>query len=531
MLTAQPTDAELALFALWNGQIDFPQFMFGEELKALGTGYIYYYQYLWLMAEELVNASGRNLGKSFLFEKRAVHRALLRPRKKTVITALDFLHLKPRMDAIITHFNKHPILKYFLEKSTQTPFYSLLLTNGHEQYGVIAGTDGGQNLLQFHVHEICIDEAQMYPAAARQKMPGMMLEGCTFYECGVPDGDRTSPFYADDNTDSRFADKRSKVPSYMNSLWDDPKVREAALVTYGGKDTNLYKQNVLGQWGEPVEGVWSYQDLTTCVNKHRLPHLVEITKDRVDLILANLTPEWYHTWPQYITVPPVPEEAEAVIVAMDVGQSVQGDPSIIYPFSLVKGRWVVPYTIEVKGVIAKLQAPLLYRVAKLAWDRVKGIGVDATGAEGKAVIDELRTETGRYDADIKKLLEPVVFSSTVVTEFVKKFNERKGAEEVQEVKQAVKDFTTVHLRAMFFNRQIELPNDDRLIAEFTGEKQKMGQRGIIYNPDNRPDHCIAAFRCFALVEFLRIKGGPRLPVEKVQVYEMPAPQWFTWREG
>ncbi len=132
---------ELNLYAIFHNSILFRDFF----VPTAWSGQYYrtrYYQYPMALADDAVVLGGRSTGKSIDLEFQEIQDCLNDYNQESLVTAFRSLHIKARMERIISYFYNVPYFKEFIKRiSRQNPIWELHLKNGHISYGISVGDD------------------------------------------------------------------------------------------------------------------------------------------------------------------------------------------------------------------------------------------------------------------------------------------------------------------------------------------------------------------------------------------------------
>ncbi len=477
-----------------NNPVDFRQFFFVDVDG--GEWRVYYYQYPWAFARNAVVACGRNVGKSDSMEKDALYWAFQLPNRETLIATQGEVYLKPRCDRLYSLVESHPFFSLFKGRLTRSPFYSIEIFN-HTIYGRAAGTKPGSNFLGPHVDKVDVDEAQELEIGCDNKLQQAVRDGakCIWRYWGVHDGRRDTALYRHQYEDPRFASTAFRIPSYFRPSWSRAE-GEMLARQYGGANSPDWMHQVEGLPGEVAYGVWPYEDLLGNMSKDR--QLVEIVINFSDLSEVMPRDEaqrtnrpWFSL--EALNLPPPPFGYTKAVAGMDATYT--GDPAVILPAFYDKGRWEVPFRIQLRGIIPNDQSHIIRYLLDLY--RFDFLALDCTGAEGKNVRDNL--------SDTNKIYS-VIFSSNVVVGYDEGGKEREVY---------AKEFSTLQGLTRLKNREFLIYESASLLDEFLNERGRRGQGGrIIYSvPKKRGDHTISAFRCLNMAIWT-LTEGPEAPREE-----------------
>ena len=159
-------------------------------------------------------------------------------------------NIQPIFEKMVALWERNHFLSFWInsgDRAVDRKNYEIRLKNNATIKGRIQGKDG-QGFNTVHPN-ICawIDEAQLLSDAAVAEFYGMISPQLPLLASGVPNGVRTSWAYHIDN------DPGSDFAGGGMTRLDDPRMTPEFLehlkVIYGGENSNLYRQKVLGEWG------------------------------------------------------------------------------------------------------------------------------------------------------------------------------------------------------------------------------------------------------------------------------------------
>ena len=470
-------DQKIALYAILHNPIDFRQFFF-KDLDG-NPWKVYFYQIPWALSRDVVVQCGRNVGKSDEIPKEILRRALLQPNRQTMVATQQEVHLKPPCESLINMLYTHPFFRLFKGKVTRSPDYRINIGR-HEVFGRSAGTQMGNNFLGPHVDNIFVDEAQTFQDICLKKITQAVRDATAswrFY--GVHDGRRDTALYKKGYEDPEFRDKAFNYPSYVRPGWTDEEKRRLAR-EYGGEGSPEWVHNVLGLPGEVSYGVWPYEDLASCVSTERFLEDIVITdKDLEEVMDKNEAREKGVPWFSLEALPLPPLSSYGLNPTKVIGgydATYSGDPAVLLLAFKEKGKWVIPFRIQLLGIIPNDQAFILNYIMDIY--KVDLLGIDTTGADGKNVRDNLGD----------KPIYSVVFSANIVTGY----DEEGKPREIN-----AKEYSTLLGLTALKNKDFLFYESPSIMEEFLGERARRAQGGkMIYMA--KKDHTLSAFRCLNL---------------------------------
>lgn len=263
MPTLRPSlsDAEMALFEIVSIPSVMGEFVRSSPNAPKDKQWRYWPQQIREMNREEPQKKrfqGRNLGKSITCMDEMNSMVLLYDGIEDGVALIGTraeINLQPIFDAQISLWQHNRFLKHFLlpdpKRAVDRKSKEIRLFRNNRMIikGRIQGKDG-QGFNTVHPN-VCawIDEAQYIDRNAIAEFYGMISGELPLMASGVPNGWRMSWAYSID-TDPKWG----FVGGKMTRLEDprallDPNWVDNLKRTYGGEDSNLYKQKVLGEWG------------------------------------------------------------------------------------------------------------------------------------------------------------------------------------------------------------------------------------------------------------------------------------------
>jgi hypothetical protein len=526
----------LAYYVIMKNRVMFRDFWLPE---AWGKYYkTRYYQYPMALNDDIVVLGGRSCGKSVCLESTILQTSLNEPNQESLLSAFRKLHVKDRLEKVIGFFS---IVKYFrkfllgdADRSLKmavrrSPTYEIKLKNRHVIQGISTGEDPMAIGIQgSHGQYRYLEESQSYSRDAWVKFqsardPKFVRD--RFY--GACDGRIDTPYYDCDNKISKFKNKRFHLSRRLEP-WFDQETKNNLIETFKGEDSNEFKQQCDGEWGEPVWGVWPEKDIIKCLDKKEDPQHPGIFSNQITTII--LTPNDYKNMsPDQVlwNLPKLPENDLEVILGIDGGYS---EPTVVLPFFYYKNKWNLQCKILLRDkIIPDDQAELIDYICDFYNAMI--IAFDCTSADGRAVAQALANPK-RKEYINKKYPERIIhvnFNSTEVIGYTDKDRSfREGDEDKkykeEEIKERVKNLTTIELYKLFSNHMFHIYYDEDLLGEFNSEVQKKGSSGTYTILTPRDVHIPEAFRCFAFAYWKKY-GKTDKPEKQSNNYSFVMPEY------
>lgn len=432
-----------------------------------------------MLSEDAVVLGGRSHGKSFAILEPRLTAALFRSDyadEEIVLSAFRRLHVKDRMENVISILYKIPYFKAFILHVRRQPNYEIKATTGVTIHGISVGDDPTAISIQGkHPVMKIIEEGQSYTMNAwKQWQSTVHPEGCKELYCGVVDGRVDTPFrHLDTPGDpaiDKFANKRFHIPRYFDPWWNEA-LKQDCIKNLGGEVSDEYLQQVKAKWGSPASAVWDILAIYDCMHRNQSCPRFEYDATTVDEFSEIYLPE-------------KPKDTRRIALGIDTGYT---EPTEIACFAQVSGRWQLFCRVGLRGkIIYEIQAKVIDKIA--SFYNAEFMGIDSTSSPVIASI--LSNTAGAYkDKDYADRVVEVAFNENIEYEIS---GEKR--------KSKTKNFATDFLRSMFKKLLFELPLDEELVSQFNSEKQKKTSTHlIILTPDNV--HITDSFRCFVVAYF------------------------------
>ena len=230
------------------------------------------------------------------------------------------VHLGQIMDRVYARLEE-PTVKLFVRAKQQGDKAQITFIGGLRWYFRIEGLSGKDtNMVGLRAVFIVGDEMAFGNWVCHNSRIQTALPACRFIYAGVPNGVRGTPFYVIDHAvDNKWS--RHKMSTYANPLYRSPERKAKLIEQYDGEDTQGYKNNVLGLWGEEVVSIFPPGSLAF----HDQPYY-QVTLDSFSSEL-----ELKEMLPQRLVIPPKP--CLGFALGWDYGLSV--DPSVVIGAILV----------------------------------------------------------------------------------------------------------------------------------------------------------------------------------------------------
>lgn len=300
-------------------------------------------------------------------------------------------NIQPIFEKMVAMWERNHFLKFFLnpgDRAVDRKNFEIRLRNHAIIKGRIQGKDGqGFNTVHPNI-AAWIDEAQLLSDAAVSEFYGMINAALPLLASGVPNGVRTSWAYnIDTSVDSDFAG------GSMTRL-DDPRMTpeflEQLKVAYGGENSNLYRQKVLGEWGA---------DARMTFDLERIEHDLPVKPGE-----RSRAPSWYRTVvvdaksyspdmaaAAFAFRDDMPDRSK-IWIAADHGQTGSPTTAYIHFYDKKERCWRQYQRFLLYGMHVGPQVEIFHYVAtqiKAMYGIDPTIGIDTTGQGGQAVASVL----------------------------------------------------------------------------------------------------------------------------------------------
>jgi len=486
---------ELAFNFVWHHSVAFRDF-FIPQAWGKSTAYkTRLHQMPSALSKTKIMKTGRGLGKSLELEFSILQLALLKPNEETIISSFRRVHVKDRCEAIIKYYLGIPYLRQFVDwkRLNRTPIYTINLINGNTIYGASTGDDpNAVAIIGKHPSTRAIDEMEVYPRTAWvQFIEARAEKGSDDIFVGVPNGIIGIPF-TDIQKNETYKKNFFRISRTQNPYWSQER-KQDAIANYGSEESDDYKQQIHGEDGSPVQGVWPMETIARLMSTKRYAYVKDITAvdyvgNTPDTILYDLPPT-----------------ANPCILGIDVGYT---EPTVVCVFEKVYNKFRLIARINLKNKV-------IFRDQEEIIDYIVSyyncyFGMDVTGSEGREIADTLTNPKDIYaNKGYEEKKVDVYFTKKIIKGYM---------QDGTEIEEEAKQFSTIQLLKMFINEEFELPYDEDILEEFSQEKKKTTVNSRVVYTSSTTDHIISAFRCFAIAKYQKEhleapeKAGYALPV-------------------
>jgi intein/homing endonuclease len=399
-------------------------------------------------------------------------------------------HLDPVFLGLQKRFRANKFLQWWVNRySVNSQQFLIKFLNNFTLICRIAGTSGtGVNVVGLHVPIIILDESAYYPWGTWLELQPVINDWVPGYQIivsGVPDGRREKSVCYHCDTNPTF--NTHHVSAYQNPRFTK-EAEERAVVQYGGRDSEDFKRQVLGEHGTPTFAVFDRE----------LLRLEDYDVPAIRLYGAQLKKDSQLPYRVVLNLPAIPRYAETAILGIDLGYT---QPTAINALYKLEGEnhWYFLFRLELHQVSYDVQEKIINRLDTKYNPAYIGMDIGA-GGQGKSLYHNFVNKDVYKVKDFAERMVPVEFGGTIVV---------GKDEEGEDLKERVKQFSVSKLQQMVNNHEICFSTrDGDLITELeriTYHRTTSGN--VVYKAltpggsDRGDDHNFAALLCFVMVLF------------------------------
>lgn len=311
-----------------------------------------------------------------------------------------------------------PVLNRLHSRVMRVPLFDTMLQNWNAGDGIvnwkngvimhlrIEGKRGGQNMIGLRAGLYILGDEMAYGSqAAYDERQNTSTPTCPITYCGVPNGDRTSPFYKLDQTSMGRKFSRHKLPITANPMYHSLEAMTNEFEKHG-RDQNAqsWVTQVLGLWGE--ESVSSFP-------------VIPINKT-IKFRHASIVPSDLENGPEVVeeivSMPALPAGVKALryIIYGDIGYS-PSPTELGIAAEIEDGVWQQLVRVSMLRIDMPMQAALIDAINRHVLPMPAScIGIDAHG-QGSGVLQGLHSELNSRFAwyPYKGLAFDVGFAGTI----------------------------------------------------------------------------------------------------------------------
>lgn len=306
------------------------------------------FQYPFLLWAVGVICCGKNIGKSLLgIVLRRIWKSMWGRNSISVIASPKGQHSERLFNFILRYFTSHHLLNYWRtvdhrRAGEQSRKYMWFKTKSLWTCQALIPGNKGEGFQGERGNDRTIDEAQDMTDIEHKQLRNLLEEpflvdrGSEDLSFGVPNGNRTTPFYRMDTDDvvyPQYTHFRRKIPCFlppniMRSRFiallreNQCRYKECGDRVVVKEWSNEAKQLMLGQWGEPTIPCYPTVLYTKNIHDDLLLtyQIVRVTRGMVEADMGDLRQNLYKSGNRY-TIEGLNEKGSQVIVSVDPGKN------------------------------------------------------------------------------------------------------------------------------------------------------------------------------------------------------------------
>ncbi len=471
--------------------------------------------------ESTIYYCGAEVGKTRDIIAKEMYVIFNRPSGSGLTGAPQQTHLDEIIGGLDDQLRWNPDLGKCLAEWKKSPHHLMRFTNDFKLYFRPAGHDG-EAYRGVHVRDfIVVDEAAKKKNKKQwSELWRAALPGCPFFLYSVPDGDRSSEFFRlgqkaqgenveiKDLADRAFRFVRWRKTQMRAPFWTDER-RRHYIELFGGEDSPEYRQNILGEDGDPVNSVFPWPQFARVIKDIDAYRVLKIFVDQSSgevSITGNafrpVSVEGKPSTPENVLLEDKRVPMGIFDIAAEIKRFFSGIPGELYigadlGFSqdpteilikLVFGRiHRLIGRLQLKGVTYDLQDEAINALDDIF--SPQGIGLDL-GNAGSAVLHNLCAKYPHKRFDDRATGYQFASTHDAVDEagnvIMDKLKEKP-------VKLTMKELATDFLTRRIQRQQQEYPFDPDILLFYPNHTYRQGQDGRrIYRKED--DHVIDADR-------------------------------------
>jgi hypothetical protein len=396
-----------------------------------------------------------------------------------ILTTANQNQLTPLLDRLTKRFYGSTFLRHFVSSAglnrNRGTFDFVSGKREVRLYTRLAGARESANVVGLHAAKAIVDESQLYPLGTfnqLQKSINTWEEKTQIFTAGVPAGIRNTTLYYMDQKLKRS--KKYRIPSPANPFFTFADL-EQSKKDYGGEESDLFLNLVLGQHGRGAEVVLSRDNMT--VEAFDFHNYAYRNRNRINgyeyrdkLLLPNIKGYDYF------------------YAGIDVGFT---DPTIIQCFGYKQGRWF----LVARYLLQRIEIPIQEEIVDYlnAHYQFKDIRMDV-GNVGSSMFQSLKL---RFGTTFRDNLHAVMFNEKIMLGVNEKGvsitqdSKSLGADEiVRRVSQG--DIVLSELDSEAVNQLERIAKQRTITGNSTYYILGEAGKGVSAN-----DHIFASFICFA----------------------------------
>lgn len=437
-------------------------------------------------ADSISCKAGRGIGKTEEEQSKRLQICLLNSNKESLITTPRKAHIAPLMDRLFNKIKADEFLNSTLVQKISSPIYMYRFSNNHILHGRIAGASGGESVLSLHVDYATIDEGQLYLKKETEQLQGVFKPRCKIRIIGVPNGIRDSYLFmaCHDETFSHHHYRKDKDP-----FWTE-KEEQRLLKIYGGKNSQIWKNQVRGEFGLPAKkGFENWERSMISLPDY---HVSSLSDERGKKAVEDLVKDLSLSEPR--------KKPEKVRISFDYGYS--PDPSIAGIWLYYQEIPQLAGKVRMTSVAPSKQAGMLDWLARHFEAEI--VSGDAGGA-GLSILLDLKDDAKFSNKNYKVI--PIMFGANIeIGEDGRTIKDKSERTNQKTWKFAIKEFSSMQLQDKFNKKLIRLPNDDYDLEKEIDECTRIvTDKGAVKYVG--VDHHLDMIRCLIMCDYLEPQDG------------------------
>ena len=207
-------------------------------------------------SDKICVCTGRKIAKTIMLERDIIQVGITHTSNAQGITEGLFFtpndpHMKPVLDRVFGRISRVDLFNLMKKQIRRGDNPTIEFYTGFMWYFRIEGTSGtDRNMVGLRAAYVIGDEMAFGNWVCHNSRLQTALPWAKWKYCGVPNGVRDTPFYAIDQKQEGKGWSHHKYPTFINPIYHDKEAIEELKTSYGGTETQGYKTQVLGQWGE-----------------------------------------------------------------------------------------------------------------------------------------------------------------------------------------------------------------------------------------------------------------------------------------
>lgn len=433
------------------------------------------------ITEDLMVHNSLVLEDKLLFEI-LNNRTELPETAETLLATANQNQLTPILDRFSMRIMASPLLKPYAKRglNKQNGTMDFDFNGRHVRMNArITGSKSENNMIGLHLPRIRIDESQVFHIGAfRQLQPVLNTweQNISVFACGVPNGLTNSTLYYLDQKASNY--KAYRIPAPNNPYFTQRDYVQA-LKDYGGEESDLFQQLVLGRHGRGSEQVITRDDLD--IGPHDFYRYQFTNQDKIA-----------STYQEKLGKPN--KIYEFYMAGIDTGFV---DPTIIQVFGYKNGKWYLCARYRLQRIEYPEQELIIHWLHE-HFNFVK-IMIDlGSGGGGATILQSLLSRPEYKPFKYQNILDGITFNENIIVGY-----DSNNFEVKEDTKTVGANSLVQQLQA----HQIVLSDVDNEgiseIERIARQKAMNGRDRYFILSENgrgiaRNDHIFASLICFAM---------------------------------